>query len=146
MLCCYFAVSKDENTSRTIFDGRNLSDACVPPPRMRLPDPRDIATYFGDFPRRARVVVWDYRHFFHQIQLHESIAKYFGVGLDQKFFSWCCLAMGWSHSPSIAQALGIAVLIESNLEYVENRELLTKDLEVPAFVSFAETQPKRERT
>ena len=37
-VCRYFAVAKTENTSRSIFDGRNISLLCHPPPGMRLPD------------------------------------------------------------------------------------------------------------
>lgn len=136
VVCRYFAVSKDESTSRSIFDGRNLSDMCVPPPRLRLPDPREIATYFGDFPRRTAITVWDYRHFFHQIELHPEISKYFGVKLDKRYFLWRCLAMGWSHSPSIAQALGLAMLIERNQKYLEHPEFVARNTEVPAYIAF----------
>lgn len=112
-ICRYFAVAKTENTSRSIFDGRNISLLCHPPPGMRLPDTVHISGFFGSFPGNVRMRSLDLRHYFHQIPLHDKIGDYFVVKVGGKQYAWKALPMGWSWSPSIAQALTIAIAIEA---------------------------------
>jgi len=39
------------------------------------------------------------------------VTKFFGVALDNRFFEWSTLPMGWSHSPFICQGLAWAIII-----------------------------------
>ena len=112
-LCRYFAVAKTETISRSIFDGRNVSDMCNTPPTMRLPDTGNISKYFAAHPGDVRLIALDLRHYFHQIRLHKEIQPYFVVCVGGQHYVWKALPMGWSWSPAIAQSLTIAVAAEA---------------------------------
>lgn len=120
----YFAVPKKGHVARSIFNGKRLSAACQTPPPCNIPDItsmikklEEINTLGGN--EGLSIVCGDLRHFFHQIPIHRQIQPYFGVMLGKgrrrpcRSFLWRTLPMGWSFSPSIAQATAWAWLAHS---------------------------------
>ena len=100
---------------------------------------RMIAKCIRDYPL-ATITVGDFRHFFHQIPLHEDISKWFGVGTDDNhMYRWNVLPMGHSHSPHTAQCLGWLVLLhcepgEEQLFHEEDLEAIRKSTTPPQYV------------
>lgn len=135
IVCRYFAVAKSDQTSRSIFDGRNTSSRCVPPPPLNLPDTAEITRFYAQFPHRIAMAVWDYRHYFHQIALHGRIREYFGVTVNGKSYRWQVLPMGWNHSPAVAQSLALGVAIQAIRRAGLSLTLpITADTQIPAFL------------
>ncbi len=118
----YFEVPKSETESRAIFNGKRLSEATPVPPPVNLADTRtlveELKRFFGERKkggtgklRRGFIWLGDFRHWFHQIQMHPSRWKWFGVRCSNELmYLWRMLPMGWSWSPAIAQAVAWAVL------------------------------------
>lgn len=135
IVCRYFAVAKSDLSSRSIFDGRNTSARCVPPPPLSLPDTAEITKYYARFRHRISMCVWDYRHYFHQISLHPQIRPYFGVKVKQKTYRWKVLPMGWNHSPAVAQSLALGIAIRAIRQAGLSLTIpITSDTQIPAYL------------
>jgi hypothetical protein len=96
----YFAVPKSEDEARAIFNGRHFSLGCNAPPTTNLPDITSLLECMSQVTGRSVTMVeGDIRHFFHQLQLNDTIARHFcvrrGAG-KRSFRKWCTLPMGWS--------------------------------------------------
>jgi len=144
----YFAVPKDANLDRAIFNGRRLSNLFMCPPSVGIADISLVNKRLSDLmrgvheskgeSRRVFGFVADFRHFFHQIPLAPSIRRLFGIACGEHFFLWNSLPMGWSWSPLLAQCIGWTLLCGR----LENEESLfdegfTKDLSLPSFIPLA---------
>ena len=54
----------------------------------------------------------DFRSFYYQIQLHESVRRYYRIRVGDRLFQCCVLPMGACHSCFIAQMLSCAIALE----------------------------------
>jgi hypothetical protein len=118
----YFAVPKTLTTMRSIFNGRKLSGHFVTPPPVNISDVASSLKLLAELSTKGRIYITagDFRHFFHQMSVnHGPQAKsFFGLAMnfgskskpDIRCFRYAVLPMGWSFSPSIAQASGWMVL------------------------------------
>ena len=100
----YFAVPKNEDVARAIFNGHLISSRCRVPPPVNLPSiPSiiDMVRRFSDRPFFA--ITGDIRHFFHGIRLNEQIARFYGIRIEKEVLLWSTLPMGHSWSPLVAQ-------------------------------------------
>jgi len=120
----YFAISKSNGSARAIFNGRLLSSLQSPPAPVGLPEIPDVLRVAAELHREAqqrqpdRVVApsvfnADIRHFFHEVEVNEQIAKFFGVCVGNTYYSWRGLPMGWSHSPRIAQCISWSLVLHN---------------------------------
>jgi hypothetical protein len=114
-LCSYFAIPKDEEVSRTIFNGRWLSDLCHAPPPVNLLDiPQIIGLIAQLFAgKKMYGFVSDIRHWFHQILVSNSLSSLFGLQCGDAFYRYRVLPMGWSYSPYVCQALAWTCLLKA---------------------------------
>ena len=103
----YFAVAKNTEVARAIFNGRRLSASFRPPPVVNLLDIPEMIRTLATLCHEGRLscLLLDFRHFFHQIPLGKEVRRFFGLRIDNDFFQWKCLPMGWSFSPRIAQSI-----------------------------------------
>jgi hypothetical protein len=115
----YFEVPKTKDTSRLIFNGKELSKHWKIPRPVNICDTgsliKKILSVSEAKGQKLHVVVGDFRHWFHQIRVSEALSRHFGIALREKnggieTFRWRTLPMGWSHSPFIAQCLAWGVL------------------------------------
>jgi hypothetical protein len=147
-ICGYFAVMKNENVSRSIFNGGRLSDLFKTPPAVNI---SDVMLFLQDFTRYGQrldgeakkdvsVAALDFRHFFHQIRIHELLSRYFGISVCQRIFKFLCLPMGWCYSPFIAQALAWTTVLaalegDASLRDAHSlSQMRTSDIQLPFFV------------
>ena len=125
-LSTYFAVPKNEFFARSIFNGRLLSAQFQVPPPVNLPFlPRTLklmTTIVWECVDGISVCLGDLRHFFHQLLMHPSLWKFFGLLCNGKYYQWKTLPMGWSFSPYIAQSIAMLVMLHR-----EKDELLLFD-------------------
>ena len=113
----YFSILKASHppSARCILNGKNFSSRCTTPTPVNLPEIPEILKCLSALHERVNrgrvttmtpmTITADFRHWFHQFSLGSDISPYFCFGTDQGFFQWLGLPMGWSHSPSIAQAV-----------------------------------------
>ena len=108
----YFAVPKmDEVTARAILNLRELSKLFKAPPPVNLPEIAEVLR--GIAGGGLFWVVADWRHFFHQFRLIPGLWPFFGVQCGGDTYVWTTLAMGWSHSPRIAQCASWVIVLEA---------------------------------
>jgi hypothetical protein len=114
----YFAVEKTAETSRSIVNGRRLSERCPSPPNVNLLTQPEVIQLLRERlggSKKLYFIELDLRHWFHQIAVCEALQRFFGlmmrVGPQVVWFAWKCLPMGWSWSPAIAQAAGWMCLL-----------------------------------
>lgn len=124
-MCKYFAVPKNEHSSRSIFDGRRLDLLCNAPPPVNIPDIASILRLVADLGKGHGLygMTADIRHWFHQIPASESLSSLFGIECGGQSFVFRVLPMGWSFSPWICQGLAWTVIMhglqQCNLVVVE---------------------------
>jgi hypothetical protein len=82
-------------------------------PGLHLPDPREIGEYLSTI-KSPMIKVLDLRHYFHQIPLPESMRRFFGLSIGDRYFRWRVPPMGWSFSPWIAQSISVAMALEAS--------------------------------
>lgn len=109
----YFAVPKDENYARSIFNGRRLSSHFFPPPPVNIPEIPVVMTMIAELLMTGNVygMVCDIRHWFHQLPVGENAKRFFGVLCGNTLYRWGVLPMGWSYSPRICQCLAWAIIL-----------------------------------
>jgi hypothetical protein len=128
----YFAIPKDKEVARSIFNGKALSQWCTAPPAVNLPEVTDIIRRLAILVSRSSArrpfsgFTADIRHWFHQIPVGSEVSKYFGVALGTRFFEWRMLPMGWSHSPYICQCLAWTILLFADSDFPGNRDGLDR--------------------
>ena len=124
----YFAVPKDENFSRSIFNGKRLSEESTVPPSVNLLHISAILELASKLALDGKlsIIVGDIRHWFHQLFVPRCRKSYFGVECNGVFYRWKALPMGWSWSPYLSQCIawGIILFEEYNQEtlFVYDRE------------------------
>ena len=107
----YFAVMKSDGlTAPAIFNGKKLSKAFLSPPTTNLPD---IADVLQEIAKASYLIIGDWRHYFHQFGLADSVSEYFGLEIGNETFVYAVLPMGWSWSPRLAQSASMAILLEA---------------------------------
>lgn len=110
----YFAVGKSDGSARSIFNGKQFSIQCKPPPPTNLPDITRVLITLEEMCRDCSQVVFlegDIRHYFHQLKLESDISRYFCLLMMEKFYRWCCLPMGFSYSPFVAQSVAMGMIL-----------------------------------
>ena len=142
----YFEVPKTANSSRVIFNGKKLSQHWKVPRPVNICDTGGIIRKILSVSEASKdmyIVVGDFRHWFHQIKVSETLSRHFGIALRNALggtetFRWRTLPMGWSHSPFIAQALAWGVLChrEDNQRSIFD-ETAFHGTELPTFVPSA---------
>ena len=119
----YFAVAKRaeiaiNDKARTIYDGRYLNGLCFRPPPVNIPDPVEVSKFIATIkPSRLCIYLADFRHFFHQFGLHPEIRTFFGLAIDDSFYQWTTLPMGFSWAPFVAQATAMALIAEATQNF-----------------------------
>ena len=138
LFAAYFAVPKTDSSARSIFNGKTLSKEYYHvPPSVQLPDFAELLKIICRGFRNAKrifLLSGDWRHWFHQICLHPSIARFFGLTMKipsepeeweqgmkvpepTKDSRRACLPMGWSWSPLLAQSIGFGVIVLNLRKY-----------------------------
>jgi hypothetical protein len=137
----YFSVPKDEVFDRSIFNGKALSQLFASPEPCNIPDIGRVIRQMEHTCASGQgfyAVAGDFRHWFHQLEMCEESRKWFGLawvhGGIKHFARWCALPMGWSWSPTIAQACAWAVLCHHEPDEVEMTPFGT-DKNLPNFVA-----------
>lgn len=90
-----------------------------------IPDMIEIVAKWAREPKMY-VLTGDFRHFFHRITMGEMMTRFFGVHCEGVSWCWKTLPMGWSWSPTIAQAIGwttIAGRVKNQSPLYDEREL-----------------------
>ena len=100
----YFEVEKKERLTRAILDLRVLNDSLPRPPPLRLVTPADLVSLFCFFGPRASIATFDMRHWFYQFGLHHGDQNLVVFSCGRHRWKFCCLPMGLSWSPFIAQS------------------------------------------
>jgi len=118
----FFAIAKDANLDRAIFNGKRLSSLFLCPPPVNIAEISTINKMFSELvqppvaagqPAASRKVYGftaDFRHFFHQIPVNSFLRRMFGLACGEEQFCWNTLPMGWSWSPFLAQCVGWLLL------------------------------------
>lgn len=133
----YFAVPKNEEVSRSIFNGSSLSKKCKVPPPVGLLDIVRVNRMWATQIAKGRVYGFcgDLRHFFHTIRVDTEIARYFGVWCGDQGYIWQVLPMGWSFSPVIAQGIGLLLFCARELGQESLfDEQFTQDPHLPSYL------------
>ena len=138
----YFAVMKDAERSRSIFNGKKLSERCDVPASVNLIDIRELVTKIvahGVGGRQSQgyfVVMGDFRHWFHQIPAPEWMRSLFGMDFGEERYRWTSIPMGWSWSPLLAQAMAWAFLSyrEGDESPLLDESLLKQNYTLPRWV------------
>lgn len=142
----YFSVPKNEESSRSIFNGRNFSRFCKRPPPVNIPEVqatnRRLIHLAGLASKKHQLQGFtaDIRHWFHQIPVDPDVTRFFGLAMVgeglTKIFEWKTLPMGWSYSPRICQCLAWTLILhhdepESNLDGLALARRQLRDAEHP---------------
>lgn len=135
----YFAVPKGDDLLRMIFDARPLNANMYPPPS---PNAATIDTILEELwrlcqlPGVIRISISDVRHAFWQCPLNKDIQQFFVLDHRQRLFFLTVMAMGWSFSPVICQALMWCAIAEAICSM--NFKLLSSlaDRVLPPFLAF----------
>ena len=112
VFCPIFLISKGSGVARFIFDGRRLNEAAAPPPPVALPNMQDLLKRLtmNEASNQHSFILFDYRHWFHQLILPPDVVDKLGVKLrdpvskKMRYFAYQTLPMGFSWSPAIAEA------------------------------------------
>ena len=106
----YFQTPKDHEVDRAIFDCRTLNNL-VPKSRpvylASIEEITDILRFF----RTPSIATADLRHWFYQIKLHGEDRRWFGVMIGVAIWVMRVLAMGFSWSPWIGQAIAMSLVL-----------------------------------
>jgi hypothetical protein len=100
--CDWFTVPKSSGALRFIFNGSAVNDALPPPPKFRHHGVRACKA-------KARHCSWaaklDIRHCFYNIEIAPEMRKYFSIQLDDGFYSFNRLPMGFTWSSYIVNRM-----------------------------------------
>jgi len=117
----YFAVPKNGNMARAIWNGKELTKRTRTAPPVNLPSISDIIRRLTHLSRNVpaggsfQMMTADFRHYFHTIRVSEGLSRYFGVAIESgdgvKAFRWSTLPMGWGPSPWVASSVGLAAIL-----------------------------------
>jgi hypothetical protein len=110
LVCTYFAVPKNEELSRTIFNGRILSLYCRPPPPVNLVSIAGLLILVSGY-RGLSFDFLDIRHWFHQLPVNPFLRRLFVIRSEDSFLSWQVLPMGWCWSPYLAQCMAWSLIL-----------------------------------
>jgi len=106
----HFQVPKGEDAWRIISDARIFNWMCLVPPGVNLPFIKVLLLEIAAL-GATHAVTGDWRYWFYQLPINESLQHYFEMSCNNSFFRLACLPMGWSWSPRIAQCLGWGVIL-----------------------------------
>lgn len=100
--CDWFTVPKTSGALRFIFNGSAINDAAPPPPKFRHHGVRACKA-------KARHCSWaaklDIRHCFYNIEIDPDMRKYFSIRLDDGFYSFNRLPMGFTWSSYVVSRM-----------------------------------------
>lgn len=108
----YFEVWKvfEDNSTRTIFDGRDISGLGPRPPPVNTVELKEQLRMMHE-QGLTNYVVADIRHWFHQLPLARAIRRFFCLIVPGCIMRMCVVPMGWSWSPWVAQNCAWLVLL-----------------------------------
>ncbi len=143
----YFAVPKTDFLARSIFNGRLLSRASMPPPPVNLPEITQVLERMSRLSHLGPLYmsVGDIRHWFHHIGVSQQLRRYFGLRLGNHYYRFRTLPMGWSWSPRCAQCLAWSFILYSEPGESTNGvdlETIRGIRNPPAFVDLKDPQGK----
>jgi hypothetical protein len=100
-----FIVPKADGKGRIIADCREVNGAVPPPPKMKLPDIRNVV---DSVMKRKWIVQYDARSYFYQFEVSPHARRHLisAVGGKRGNFrkvAWTVMPMGFSWAPGIAQ-------------------------------------------
>ena len=127
----YFAIPKNDEFARSIFNGRLLSRFFAVPGPVNLPYIPIIIRLIMDLDlsRGLHATSADIRHWFHQIPVGYHLKEYFGVALSAKEpYRWRVLPMGWSHSPRICQSLAWTAILHKSKQVPDALDAARKEI------------------
>jgi len=152
----YFAIPKNEEVARAVWNGRTLSRSCrVPPPSVNLPFLPDLLRrllIMMESPGSLCLLTADFSHYFYIIPCSHDLSYYFGVAMEDlddqgnvkrdangnvKYKAWRfrVLTMGHSHSPWAAQSIGWAGILHREKDEEELFEVPKGLTQLPTFIN-----------
>jgi hypothetical protein len=130
-MAALFLVPKGIDRWRVVVDCRPLNARCASPPPVNLVDLPTLLRLIRPY---RWFVTADYRHWFYQMPLADSLRPWFTVGLERDAGVWALgvLAMGWSWAPYVSLCAAYAILCgeQSSLKHGVRVEV-PKDGTVP---------------
>ena len=110
------------DTARSIFNGKRISECCVTPEPVNLPELPSVLRALSDLHdainagrKRAlfpAIISADLRHWFHEIPISVALSRYFGIQFaNGSTYRWATLPMGFSHSCRFAQCLAWGIVL-----------------------------------
>ena len=108
-LCTFFTVAKSNGLRRVIFDCRALNRASKTPPPVNLCKIPEIMKLASSI-RATHVISADARHMYFQIGLPTGVDSFFGLLCGGLYFMSRVLAMGFSFSCFLSQAVSWMIL------------------------------------
>lgn len=140
----YFAVPKNAEEARAIFNGRAFSVECATPPPVNLPDFAEVLSLLKVIFKNERLYCsfGDFRHWFHQIPVHRRISNFFGLRIPNEdqtrrghvYYRWTTLPMGWAWSPYIAQTISWILIMETLQQCGEDISEYCKSTSLPPYI------------
>ena len=103
-------MKNDGVTARSIFNGKHLSKDFITPATTNLPGVAEVLEEIGQC---EYLIVGDWRHYFHQFGLIDSVSEYFGLLEGGDAWVYSVLPMCWSWSPRLAQSASVTILLEA---------------------------------
>lgn len=145
----YFAVPKNEEVARAVWNGRTLSRSCrFPPPPVNLPFLPDLIrrlVLIMEQPGSLCLLTADFSHYFYIIPCSHDLSYYFGVamadGVDKdgsvryKAWRFPVLPMGHSYSPWAAQSIGWAGILHKEKDEEELFLVPANLTQLPTFIN-----------
>ncbi|TSC57184.1 MAG: hypothetical protein Greene041662_1035, partial [Candidatus Peregrinibacteria bacterium Greene0416_62] len=129
--CPIFTLVKKIGKLRLIVDGRKTNQASLPPPPMMLKTLHEFLSHIFKFEVAATC---DAKCYFYQIKIPRWLRRYFGIILAKKRggftkFRMCCLPMGWSWAPALAQRISNVIIKGLGEAYVDNFVIGASDIQ-----------------
>lgn len=120
VVCTYFAVPKNEEVARTVFNGRYTSQQSKTPPPVNILDIQELLQMVGMMDN-VHYHFMDIRHWFHQVPVCQFLQERFCIYMKVRrqvgeYYCWQVVPMGWSWSPYICQCIAWVMILNTTKE------------------------------
>ena len=113
----YFSVPKDAEYDRSILNAKKLNRYFSTPAPVNLQPITEVFVLVTALMMtvaltgRILAFVCDLRHWFHQIPISGKLSQLFGIHIEEQYYRWRTLPMGWSWSPRICQCIAWTLIL-----------------------------------